>query len=459
MSPRALVLVVLAAARCGGPASVQPLAIEVRIAPAPGVLVDVESFALSVLDAEQQPLLLRSFDKGARALRLDDVPFGRRLTFVLEGLVPSGAIVRGQSCPTDILAGQPYPAVSMFVGRIGALSATEAPPEPLRRRPLVFPRPDGLVIVAGGTDGNDQRLATADGYDPRTGHWRREGMLVQPHDQGEAAPLPGGGALLVGGLDAGGPSDRIEIYQPEQGFRALPDWSEVLGVGVRATALLDGRVLITGGAAGAGKARQVALLFEDGSVHAAGSLDQPRRYHSVSVVGSGEFTAAFVIGGDEGAGQATLSDIEVFNPRAAPARAFGGVVGHLLTARREHTATVLVTGDILVVGGRNEDGLPAMAETFDPITRTVLEAGRLTHPRTRHTATRLHDGRVLVTGGVGDDGQPLRSVEIYDPSIRNFVTARALTIERSDHAAVELCDGTVLLVGGGPGAEIYNPAR
>jgi Kelch motif protein/galactose oxidase-like protein len=457
MSLRGLVLI-MAAAGCGGPA-VAPLDIEVRIPSDPGLFADVETFALSVLDAEQQPLVLRRFDRTTRALRLDDVPFGPRLTFLLEGLVSTGTIVRGQSCPTDILSGRPYPAVSMLLSRVGSFSITEAPPAPVRRRPLTFVRSDGLVIAAGGTDEKDQGLASADSYDPRTGHWGRAAMLARARDQGDAASLPGGGALLAGGVDDRVAVDRIEIYQPDQGFRALPDWSEALGIGVRATALLDGRVLITGGAVSGEKAREDALLFEDGTVHDAGALEVGRRYHTVSVVGSGEFTAAFMIGGDGGAGEPTLTEIEVFNPRAAPARAFGGVIGHLLTARREHTATVLVTGDILVLGGRNEQGLPAQAETFDPITRTVLEAGRLAHPRTRHTATRLHDGRVLVTGGLGMDGQPLRSVEIFDPTIRNFVTARSLSVERSDHAGVELCDGTVLLVGGGPGAEIYNPAR
>jgi Galactose oxidase, central domain len=457
MSRRALVLL-LVAASCDRP-SPAPLAIEVRIPPDPGVLADVETFALSVLDAERQPLVLRRFDRTARALRLDDVPFGPRLTFLLEGLVSTGTVVRGQSCPTDILSGPPYPGISMLVSRVGSFSVTELPPESVRRRPLAFVRADGVVIAAGGADAADQRLGSTDSYDPRTGHWGRGAMLVRARDQGEAASLPGGGALLVGGVDDRGAVDWIEIYQPDQGFRALPDWSGALGVGVRATALLDGRVLITGGALPGEMARQDALLFEDGTVHDAGTLERRRRYHTVSVVGSGEFTAAFVIGGDEGNLAPALTDIEVFNPRATPDRAFGGVVGHLLAARREHTATVLVTGDILVVGGSNDQGLPVQAETFDPITRSVLEAGRLSRPRTRHTATRLPDGRVLVTGGLGVDGQPLRSVEIFDPTIRNFVAARSLSVERSDHVAVELCDGTVLLVGGGPGAEIYNPAR
>jgi hypothetical protein len=444
-------------AACGQGTSV-PLAIEVRTA-APGVLADVETFALSVLDASGRPLVLRRFDGAARALRLDEVPFGPRLTFLLEGLVQAGPIVRGQSCPTDVLGGPPYPPVAMLVSRVGSFSPTESPPEPVRRRPLAFARADGVVVVSGGTDEGGQPLAVADSYDPRSGHWQREPAPARARDQGEVAALPGGGALLVGGLDQQGPVPGIDIYQADLGFRALPDWSDALGVGGRATALLDGRVLITGGALPGRAARDQALLFEDGTVHDAGALVLGRRYHTVSVVGSGGFTAAFLVGGDGGEGQPVLPDIEVYNPRASAGRGFGGVVGRLITPRREHTATVLATGDILVLGGRNDQGLPAEAETFDPITRNVLEAGRLARPRVHHTATLLRDGRVLVTGGLGADGQPLRSVEIFDPTIGNFVVARSLSIERSDHVAVELCDGTVLLLGGGPGAEIYNPAR
>jgi hypothetical protein len=452
------VAALLAGGGCGDGAP-SPLVIDVRPSSDPNLFDDVETFALSVRDAGQRPLLLRRFDRASRQLRLDDVPFGQGLTFLLEGLVSTGTIVRGQSCPTDVLTGQPLPKVSMLVSRVGSFSATEIPPEGARRRPLTFVRGDGVVIVAGGAGTSDQPLGTADGYDPRSGRWDRAGALVTPRDRGEAVAIPGGGALVVGGVNDAGPVPQMEIHDPDQGFRTLAGWSQALGVGLRATALLDGRVLITGGALPGARAREVALLFVDGAVLEAGALAMGRRYHTVSVVGTGGFTAAFVIGGDQGGDSEALAQIEVYNPRAAGDRAFGGVVGQLITARREHSATVLLTGDVLVLGGRNQLGLPASAETFDPITRAVLEAGRLAHPRTGHTATLLQDGRVLVAGGVGADGQPMRSVEIFDPTIRNFVAARPLSIERTDHAAVELCDGTVLLVGGGPGAEIYNPAR
>jgi hypothetical protein len=450
--------VALAVAACAGPPP-SSLSIAVRIAPDPGVLADVETFALSVLDADRRPLVLRRFDRAARSLRLDEVPFGPRLAFLLEGLVASGPIVRGESCPADVVVGGPYPAVSMLVSRVGWFVPTEPPPEAVRRQPLAFVRSGGAVLVAGGANAAGQPLASVDSYDPRSGRWRAEAPLAGARAGGEVAALADGGAILVGGLDEAGPSARIELFQPDLGFRAVPGWSQPLGVGMRATTLPDGRVLITGGAIGAAAARPQALLFEDGSVHPAGALAVGRRHHTVSVVGAGELSAAFLIGGDEGAERPALGEIEVYNPRASGDRGFGGIVARLITARAEHSATVLRAGDILIAGGRNQAGPVVAAETFDPITRTMLEAGQLAYPRVGHTATLLRDGRVLITGGQGAGGEPLRAVEIFDPAIRNFVAARPLTVERAEHAAVELCDGTVLLVGGGPGAEIYNPAR
>lgn len=461
MSHRLLQLVALIAGALGAVAcepESEPLDLKIRVTD-PNVFMDVETFSLSVLDAQQRPLVLHRFNATARNLRLDEIPFGPSLTFLLEGLAGTPAIVSGQSCPTDVLVGNPYPAISMLVSRVGSFSPIEPPAQDMRRRPLAFVRQDGAVVLAGGAGPTDQPLASADSFDPRTGQWRTAGALQRARDQGAVASLPTGGALMVGGIDDHGPIEQIEVYEPSLGFRLLPGWSQALGVGLRATTLVDGRVLITGGALPGEEARTTALLFENATVHEAGSMAIPRRYHTVSLVGSGGFTGVYLVGGDGGANSSFVGDIEVYNPRATTNGAFGRVVARLAVPRARHTATVLESGNILVAGGLNEQGLVAVAEIFDPISRLVLDAGRLEHPRMRHTATRLRDGRVLIAGGIGSDGQQLSSVEIFDPTIGNFVTGRPLPVPRNDHAAIELCDGTVLLVGGGAGAEIYNPAR
>jgi hypothetical protein len=441
------------------PAGDDALAIEVRLSSAEEVLFDVASFTLSVEGPDGPPLLARSFEGSERLLRLDAVPFGAHLAFVLVGLTSSGfGSARGQSCPVDIRKGAAYPSISLVLSRVGSFVPTASPPTAWRSRAPLFVRGDDVVMVAGGVDRGGQALASVDSYDPRRGLWRAEAPLSVARDGAEVASLLGGGALLAGGLDGRGlPLETLEVYRPGSGFSAVPART-VLGLGARATSLLDGRVLITGGAAPGAPARSASLIFEDGVVHEGGALAVPRRDHTVSVLGTSALAALFVLGGDGGEGSAVLGEVEVVDPRAGGSTP-GAVVARLGHPRAQHTATVLGSGDILVVGGRDGEGPVADAETFDPITRAVKPAGRLESARRGHTATLLADGRVLIAGGVGAAGQPLRSVEIYDPVIRNFVTARPLSVERADHAAVDLCDGTILLVGGGAGAEIYNPAR
>jgi hypothetical protein len=87
------------------------------------------------------------------------------------------------------------------------------------------------------------------------------------------------------------------------------------------------------------------------------------------------------------------------------------------TARAEHTATLLPSGQVLVAGGCQygpcDDAL-ASAEVYDPATHNWLPAGAMNTARALHTATLLPSGQVLVTGGVGSDGGFLASAEVYD---------------------------------------------
>jgi hypothetical protein len=134
----------------------------------------------------------------------------------------------------------------------------------------------------------------------------------------------------------------------------------------------------------------------------------------------------------------------------------------LATGRLDHTATRLLDGRVLVVGGglESETASQASAEIFDPKTNQWSYAASMTSPRQRHTATLLPDGRVLVVGGLG----PGRgTAELYAPATNSWSSAGTLLQARANHQAVLLPDGTVLVLGGRqPGkplsdAEIFSP--
>ena len=151
---------------------------------------------------------------------------------------------------------------------------------------------------------------------------------------------------------------------------------------------------------------------------------------------------------------------------AAPTSGPGGAraqVATMNTARAAHTATVLPSGQVLIVGGMDVDGGSlASVELFDPADNSVQEFGSLTEPRVSHTATLLADGRVLIAGGY--NGEYLSSIEVFDPTTRRFQPAGTLLEGRSGPTATLLPDGRVLFVGGvGRGwtflrsAELYDP--
>jgi hypothetical protein len=135
-------------------------------------------------------------------------------------------------------------------------------------------------------------------------------------------------------------------------------------------------------------------------------------------------------------------------------------------ARRGHTASVLPSGKVLVAGGYNDiEGIIPFAELYDPAappSHPWTPTGAMNVLRAAHTATLLPSGKVLVAGGLGVGGA-LRTAELYDPASQTWSLTDGMDEGRYGHTATLLLSGKVLVVGGYGArgelahAELYDP--
>ena len=136
------------------------------------------------------------------------------------------------------------------------------------------------------------------------------------------------------------------------------------------------------------------------------------------------------------------------------------------TARSGHTATLLLNGKVLIVGGWSSgtNGVVSTAEVHDPASGTWTTTGTMSIPRFRHTATLLPNGKVLVAGGYNEVSGALSSAEVYDPATGQWAMTAAMGTVRILGTATKLLNGKVLVAGGSDEvtvtarAELYDPA-
>lgn len=131
-----------------------------------------------------------------------------------------------------------------------------------------------------------------------------------------------------------------------------------------------------------------------------------------------------------------------------------------LGARAAHTATILISGEVLVAGGCVTDGCgSATAETFviSADGATYREGPLMSTPRDAHSASVTPGGLVVLAGGFAGEGQgPLASVEVFDPGSGVMTEVASLQLGRGGHAAAVAKDGRVLIVGGWIGPRTYT---
>lgn len=141
--------------------------------------------------------------------------------------------------------------------------------------------------------------------------------------------------------------------------------------------------------------------------------------------------------------------------------------GSLNVARQGHTATRLLDGRVLLVGGSagsfTEDPELYSAEIYDLHTGEFTAVGMMRYPRAGHTAILLLDGSVMIIGGCYQDEESLRdiynsnrygaAIERFDPVTSLFSVVGTLHAPRCGHTATLMPNGSILVVGGMTGKD------
>jgi hypothetical protein len=211
---------------------------------------------------------------------------------------------------------------------------------------------DGRVIIVGGWRRDSAGMgngpqALCEIFSPSSRTWAVSSFLVNSRQNPALAQYPSGKVLAVGGGFG-----RVQVFVPGQGIDA-PMESVTSADFLTATMLGNGKALVLGGFVGGGRLR-------------------PRR--------------------------CSWTRRTPARPRTPGPR---GVMG---AARGKHTATLLVSGKVLVAGGEGPGGKLASAEIYDPATNTFAPTagpmmaarsaprGRAPHGRARAARRRWHHG-------------------------------------------------------------------
>lgn len=320
---------------------------------------------------------------------------------------------------------------------------------------------DGRVLIAGGVGAggsSSTTLASAELYDPATRSFSATGSMATERLAAASVLLRDGRVFVAGGEDKDGVStDSVELYSPSTGTWASTSPLGIDRVNATATLLKNGKVLIVGGYQGNSDCCAVASteLYDPatGTFTYTGSLAKGRRNHTATLLDDGR---VLVAGGYDGT---YLDAPEVYDPATGTFSATGAMG----TPRRYPTATRLLDGKVVIAGGyeNGTSGLLGSADLYNTPTGTFAATGSLVTPRGRQTATLLTNGTVLLAGGY-DGANALASAELYDPSTGTFVATGSLTIPRWRHTETRLRNGDVLIAGGSTGstavasADLYN---
>lgn len=287
--------------------------------------------------------------------------------------------------------------------------------------------PDGRLLVVGGHRADGDGISQAALFDHQTNQWTPTAPMATPAGAEvrrwypTATTLPNGTVLVLSG-------SYVDPNQPPGKETIIVDLLQVWDDGVWTTIEKDGGAPLN----------FIGLplyprmhVVSDGRVFMSGTNDrtlllettEPGGWTEVAFrsLGNRDYCPAvmyaadrilYIGGGNEAQGRAPTAGAEIIDLRANPPA--WATTGAMHFPRRQHNATVLPDGTVLVTGGTRGGGGPN--DGFNDLGR----------------------------------GQPVHVAESWDPSLGQWTQLAAEDVARCYHStAVLLPDGRVLSAGGG----------
>ena len=208
--------------------------------------------------------------------------------------------------------------------------------------------------------------------------------------------------------------------------------------------LSGGRLLVAGGTNTVVTPQTFVVDWTTGGIEPARiGLAEPRTRGTVTAFGDG----ALVAGGFDASGT-VLATAEVYEPSL-----LGFDQAHPVSIgapRADHGATVLATGETLLVGGVGADGKTPLAsmQTVDPSTRTVRteRIAQLAVARRAPSVLRLASGEILVAGGFDGNDAPVATLEWFAPDVSRATRRTQNLVPGAARAFLSMAGGGALAV-------------
>jgi hypothetical protein len=266
--------------------------------------------------------------------------------------------------------------------------------------------PDGTLLVTGGHIASDKGLPDANIFSPSAGTFTRIASMAQGRWYPTTTTLANGEMLTIGGADASAVMVPVPEVWTGSAWRRLTGASQALPYYPWMFQAPNGKVFY------AGSSRVSRYLDPQGSGAWAvvGNSTRDREAGTAVMYEPGK---VLIVGG--GGGRLPLGSLPTNTAETIDLRSSSPQwqsTGAMAFARRHLNATLLPTGEVLVVGGTNGSGFNNAAgsvhaaEIWNPASGTWKTVASNSINRIYHsTAVLLPDARVLVAGA-GENFDP-----------------------------------------------------